>query len=91
MNNNKIEINFEHNVLCNTITMKPIYGYNKEFMCGEIKYFDKIYLLDLADKDKIINYNKSFIFVTENDIYPSFPTNYKRFTYLDFIFTPLKI
>jgi hypothetical protein len=86
MNNNKIEINFEDNVLCNTITMKPIYGYNKELMCGEIKYFDKIYLLDLADKDKIINFNKSFIFVTENDIYPSFPTNYKRFTYLDFIF-----
>jgi hypothetical protein len=55
-------------------------------MCGVIEYNNKTYLVDLNDKDRIINFNKSFIFVNETDIYPSYCYNYKRFSYLDFIF-----
>ena len=42
--------------------------------------------VDLDDKDRIINFNKNFVFVNETDIYPSYCYNYKRFSYLDFIF-----
>ena len=44
------------------------------------------YFFDLNDKDRIINFDKNFIFINEDDIYPSYCYNYKRFNYLDFIF-----
>ena len=86
MDNNKIENKVEDNFTSHNNKMKPLYGYNKELMCGEIRYFNKIYLMDLDDKDNIINFNKQFIFTSENDIYPSYGTNYKRISYLEFIF-----
>ena len=86
MDNNKIENKVEDHFTCHNNKMKPLYGYNKELMCGEIRYFNKIYLMDLDDKDNIINFNKQFIFTSENDIYPSYGTNYKRISYLEFIF-----
>jgi len=67
--------------------MRPVYSTNTELMCGVIEYNGKTYLFDFSDIAKIINFNKKFIFVDEKDIYPSYPCNYKRFTYLDFIFT----
>jgi hypothetical protein len=85
-NNYKIENKLEDNLTTHNNKMKPLYCYNKELMCGEIKYFNKIYLMDLDDKDNIINFNKQFIFTSENDIYPSYGTNYKRISYLEFIF-----
>ena len=66
--------------------MKPKYSTNEKLMCGVIEYNNKTYLVDLNDKDRIINFNKSFVFVNETDIYPSYCYNYKRFNYLDFIF-----
>ena len=66
--------------------MKPIYGTNVVLSCGTIEYGNKTYLLDYSDRDRIINFGKSFTFTNENEIYPSFVANYKRFTYLDFIF-----
>jgi hypothetical protein len=66
--------------------MKPKYSTDEKLMCGVIEYNNKTYLLDLNDKDRIINFNKNFVFINECDIYPSYCYNYKRFNYLDFIF-----
>ena len=67
--------------------IKPIYLINEDLMCGIIKYKNNIYLVDLKDRDKIINFDKKFIFLNNDDIYPSYSYNYKRFDYLDFIFS----
>lgn len=80
---NKKEDNFNNN---NTEIMKPKYSTNEKLMCGVIEYNNKTYFVDLNDKDRIINFNKNFVFVNETDIYPSYCYNYKRFNYLDFIF-----
>ena len=82
---NKIDNKNTHN-FNNTEIMKPKYSTNEKLMCGVIEYNSKIYLVDLNDKDRIINFNKNFVFVNETDIYPSYCYNYKRFSYLDFIF-----
>jgi hypothetical protein len=82
---NKIDNKNIHNST-NIETMKPIYSTNEQLMCGVIEYNNKTYLVDLNDKDRIINFNKNFVFINECDIYPSYCYNYKRFNYLDFIF-----
>jgi hypothetical protein len=66
--------------------MKPIYSTNEELMCGEIKYNNRTYLVDFITKDKLINSKNKFVFVNENDIYPSYVSNYKRVNYLSFVF-----
>jgi hypothetical protein len=74
-------------ILHNNYTiMKPIYSTDETLLCGIIEYNNKKYYVDLDDKDKIINFNKKFVFINETDIYPSYSCNYKRFNYLDFIF-----
>jgi len=83
---NKIDNKNVYNFNINTEIMKPTYSTNEELLCGVIEYNNKIYLVDLNDKDRIINFNKNFVFVNETDIYPSYCYNYKRFNYLDFIF-----
>ena len=83
---NKIDKENKYNLDINCTIMKPKYSTNEELMCGVIEYNNKTYLVDLNDKDRIINFNKNFIFVAEIDIYPSYCYNYKRFNYLDFIF-----
>lgn len=84
---NQIESYYEinHNIILST--MKPIYGINEQLNCGTISYGDKNYLIDYKNKDRIINFNKSFVF-NDNDKedYPSYTCNNKRFTYIDFIF-----
>ena len=70
----------------NYIIMKPTYSTDEKLLCGIIEYNNRKYFVDLNDKDKIINFNKKFVFVNETDIYPSYSCNYKRFNYLDFIF-----
>lgn len=66
--------------------MKPFYDINQKLMCGIIKYHDKIFLMDLKDRDRITNLKKSFVFANSADTYPSFSLNYKRVNYLEFIF-----
>jgi hypothetical protein len=83
----KIDSYYETNRKCILSIMKPIYGINEQLNCGSISYGDKNYLIDYKDKDKIINFNKTFVFndnVKEN--YPAYTYNNKRFTYIDFIF-----
>lgn len=87
MNINKIDSYFETNDNIILSKMKPVYGTNELLNCGTITFGDKVYFVDHKDKDKIINFNKNFIFNDyENEDYPSYTYNYKRFTYLDFIF-----
>jgi hypothetical protein len=84
---NKIDSTCESENAATNKTMKPVYSTDYELNCGIIKYGDKIYLLDLQDKDNIINFHKRFDFVNfEKEDYPSIGCNYKRFTFLDFIF-----
>ena len=80
---NKIDSYYEANN--DASNMKPIYGNDAELGCGTITYGDKFYLVDNRDKDKIINFSKKFVFISDED-YPSYACNYKRITYLDFIF-----
>ena len=84
---NKIEIiNKEYDNDKTKYKMKPVYSTDTNLLCGVIEYNNKKYYVDQNDKDRIINFNKSFVFTSEEDIYPSYCYNYKRFSYLDFIF-----
>lgn len=65
---------------------KPIYLTNFELLCGIIEYGDKKYYFDFEDKDKIINFEKKFVFFSENDIYPSFNYNSNKINYIEFIY-----
>jgi hypothetical protein len=65
---------------------KPLYLTSDELVCGVIKFNDKTYLVDAKDKDNIINSGKKFVFANQHDIYPSYAHNYKRFSYVNFIF-----
>ena len=85
-NKNKIDKKIIPNLDNKFTNMKPKYSTNEKLMCGVIEYNNKIYFVDLNDKDRIINFDKNFIFINEDDIYPSYCYNYKRFNYLDFIF-----
>jgi len=85
--NNKIEMELivsDKNII--EKTMKPIYASNDELICGVIEYNGRTYYLDNRDRDSIINSTKSFVFANEYDIYPSYPINYKRISYLEFIY-----
>jgi hypothetical protein len=87
MNINKIDSYFEIDNINILSKMKPTYGTDEELNCGTITFGSKIYYIDYKDKDKIVNFNKNFIFNDyNNEDYPSYTYNYKRFTYLDFIF-----
>lgn len=66
--------------------MKPIYLFDNELLCGIIEYGKNKYYLDIEERDKIINFEKKFVFNTETDIYPSFNYNSKRINYLEFLY-----
>jgi hypothetical protein len=83
---NKIEHNKSFNYSSKVIEMKPIYSTNEELMCGIIEYNNKTYLVDLKDKDQIINFQKKFVFMTENDVYPSYNYNEQKINYLQFLY-----
>ena len=87
MNIDKIDSYFEIDNITILSKMKAVYGIDEQLNCGTITYGDKIYFLDYNDKDKIINFNKNFVFNEyDKEDYPSYTSNYTRFTYLDFIF-----
>ena len=87
MNINKIDSYFENDNNSILLKMKPVYGTNEILNCGTITFNNKVYFVDFKDKDNIINFNKNFVFIDgDKDDYPSYTYNYKRFTYLEFIF-----
>ena len=83
---NKNESFLHRNKSSLPLDMKPSYSTNRELMCNIIHYNNKEYLLDFEDKDRIINFNKTFTYLNADDDYPSFSYNYKRVNYLHFIF-----
>jgi hypothetical protein len=85
-NTNKIDLLLNADGTINYTSMKPEYSTNTEFNCGEIKYNGKIYLVDNADMCRIVNSKRTFVFISDED-YPSYSYNYRRITYLDFIFS----
>ena len=84
---NKIDFDSIETINCIIPNMKPVYSTNEELFCGEIYYNGRTYLVDLKDKDKIINFNKNFVFTNKDDIYPSYSCNYKKFSYIEFLFS----
>jgi len=84
MKKNELKPELNENII--TETMKPIYSYDLELMCGIITYNEKKYYMDIDDRDLILNFNKKFKFAKEDDIYPSYSINYKRTDYLEFIY-----
>ena len=68
-------------------TMKPTYSINEILNCAVIVFNNRTYLVDHSDRDRIINFCKKFVFTdNEPEDYPSYIYNYRRMTYLDFIF-----
>jgi hypothetical protein len=68
-------------------TMKEITYINIELHCGIIEFGpNKQYFLDFDDFNRYVKFDKKFSFITNNDIYPSYCYNYKRFTILEFIY-----
>lgn len=65
---------------------KPKYVTDSMMQYGMIEYNGKNYIMDLLDRDDIINFPKQFIFTKEDDIYPSYQYNQHRITYLQFIY-----
>jgi len=79
--------NTKHNGRIETnITIKPMYSIDEILQCGIIHYCGRKYLMDMKDRDEIINYNKHFIFGTDDEIYPSYQYNQHRINYLQFIY-----
>jgi hypothetical protein len=66
--------------------MKPLYFYNKILNYCEIIYGSKKYIVDIEDAFIIINCDKKFNFYHETDLYPSYKINYRKISYLDFIY-----
>ena len=84
MNNTNIESVISDDHIVNN--MKPLYFYNKELNYCEIIYGSKKYIVDIDDAFTIINYDKKFNFYNETDLYPSYKINYRKISYLDFIY-----
>jgi len=67
-------------------SIKPVYLFDKELVCGVIEYNGKKYYMDIDDRDQIINFNKKFIFINEHDLYPSYHFNEQKINYLLFLY-----
>ena len=89
MNGNSHKIEGEYSVMNTTElnAMKETTYINTEILCGVIEFGpDKKYLLDFEHFNRYVKFDKKFGFVINNDTYPSYCYNYKRFTLLEFIY-----
>jgi len=69
-------------------TSRPVYGMSTEMACGTIQYGAHTYLVDPNDLNRLIHVEKKFSFEDEHDTYPSYHSNNKKCSYLDFLFSP---
>jgi hypothetical protein len=65
---------------------KPVYLFDKELVCGIIEYNGKKYFFDFDDMNKIINFEKKFVFINKNDLYPCYNYNEQKINYLMFLY-----
>ena len=54
--------------------------------CGIICFNDKHVIMDNEDYLSIINFNKNFIYYTEDKLYPYYLRHNQKITYLEHIF-----
>lgn len=66
--------------------LKVVPTVDVDLLCGILDFSGKKYLVDFPDFNKFIVANKKFTFIDENDFYPSYLYNYKRFSLLETIF-----
>lgn len=65
---------------------KPVYLFDKELVCGTIEYNGKKYFFDFDDMNKIINFEKKFVFINKCDLYPCYNYNEQKINYLMFLY-----
>lgn len=70
----------------NGIDRKPKYSLCEERQCGQIDYCGRTYWMDIADRDTIINFGKRFVFINNENMYPSYHYNKQIINYLRFIY-----
>ena len=68
------------------IMTKPIYKINFDERFGMIEYNNKIYIIDEAHFENLINYKKKFTFTNEDDDYPSYNINERSVNYLEHLY-----
>ena len=67
--------------------MKVTATVDTTLLCGVLDFAGKKYYLDLNDFNMFVTAGKSYNFINDYDIYPSYLYNYKRFSLLEHIFT----
>lgn len=68
------------------IEMRPEYSVNSELNCQNIKFGDRTYFVNFEDFSTILNCKKRFHFQNSTDDYPSYLLNYKRYSFLNFLY-----
>lgn len=63
-----------------------IYSYNYEFNCAVLSYNDKCIYVDCDDLMKVLNFKKNFTLNNNEDDYPSFGENYKKYFLIEFLY-----
>uniref|UniRef100_A0A6C0DLV0 Uncharacterized protein n=1 Tax=viral metagenome TaxID=1070528 RepID=A0A6C0DLV0_9ZZZZ len=63
-----------------------IYSYNYEFNCAVLSYNDKYIYVDCDDLMKVLNFKKNFTLNNNEDDYPSFGENYKKYFLIEFLY-----
>jgi hypothetical protein len=87
MINEKIESSNVGNTIVLQTKMKVTATVDTTLLCGVLDFAGKKYYLDLNDFNNFVLAGKTFNFINDSDVYPSYLYNYKRFTLLEHIFT----
>jgi hypothetical protein len=83
----KIETNTQQADDITTVaTMKVISTVDTALFCGVLDFSGKKYYVDFEAFNKFARFEKKFSFINEDDTYPSYLHNYKRYSLLEFIF-----
>jgi hypothetical protein len=66
--------------------ISPKYSFDNELNCNIISYNDKNIYIDCDDLMKILNFKKNFTLNNDDDDYPSFGENYKKYFLIEFLY-----
>ena len=66
--------------------ISPKYSFDNELNCNIISYNDKYIYIDCDDLMKILNFKKNFTLNNDDDDYPSFGENYKKYFLIEFLY-----
>jgi|688.fasta_scaffold204838_2 hypothetical protein len=67
--------------------MKVFATIDSTLLCGVLDFSGKKYYMDIEEFNKFARFDKKFSFINEDDKYPSYLHNYKRYSLLEFLFT----